>query len=344
MSTGIAASSFRRRALSSLAAIPLVVLPRVEPRTAPKMRGVCWEAGGRVGPEALRPLQALGADWISQTPFGWCSSLDSPRVVLATGHDVYWGESDDGLAETAREARALGIRTLLKPHLWVRRAQWVGELQMKSEADWDRWFDSYEAFILHYAALAERERMDGLAIGTELSRTTSRADRWRRIIARIRAVYHGQLTYCANWQEAERVPFWDVLDFIGIQAYYPLADSSRPSLSRIRAAWGPISERLAALSRRTARPVVFTEVGYRSIGGALEKPWSWNGDGPLDAALQRDAYEALFDALWDKSWFGGLFVWKWHPSLPPGRRADHDFTPQGKPALEVIRRFFRSGR
>jgi hypothetical protein len=309
---------------------------------AAKMRGVCWEAQGRLAADAMAPLRQLGVDWISQTPFGFVAALDAVEVRLADPPAHYWGESDAGLARTARDARALGIRTLLKPHLWSRRG-WAGAIRMDSEADWERWFASYEAFILHYADLAEREAIPALAVGTELCGTTGREADWRRLIARVRRAYSGRLTYCANWNEAEQVGFWDALDFVGVQAYYPLGSGERPGLAELRLAWEPIVERLEALSSHTGRPVVFTEVGYRSLAGSLRQPWDTGTDGAADAELQRDAFLVMFESLWDRPWFGGCFVWKWHPDLgsgPPSGRRARDFTPQGKPALEVIRRFY----
>ncbi|MGH9443063.1 MAG: glycoside hydrolase family 113 [Thermoanaerobaculia bacterium] len=310
-----------------------------------KMRGVCWEAVGKVGAGELAPLKDVGVNWISQTPFGWCRSVHSPDVILATGARVYWGESDEGLVETARAARAIGIRTLLKPHLWVGHRDWVGDLKMESESDWKAWFGSYEKFILHYAELAEREHFDALAVGTELCGTSSRAADWKRLIAKIRSVYHGPLTYCANWEEAERVAFWKDLDFIGVQAYYPLSAAAHPTPAELRASWERIGGRLETLSGREGRPVVFTEIGYRSVAGAVKEPWNWETDGGADLQIQSEAYEALYDRLWDKAWFGGTFIWKWNPYRGSGKRAprdsDRDFTPQGKPALDVIRAYYR---
>jgi hypothetical protein len=162
---------------------------QLDPFAAGCMRGVCWEAVGRIERSRLRPVHDLGANWISQTPFGWCTG--APEVRLATAR-VWWGESDSGLVQTAAWARQLGMRTLLKPHLWVRHGQWVGELAMTSEADWQRWFASYQEFILHYARLAAAEGFDALAIGTELAATTHRSADWRRIIAAVREVYPGR--------------------------------------------------------------------------------------------------------------------------------------------------------
>lgn len=335
------------RAVPVAAAAPGQHVEKRAPRlTAPldyPLRGLCWEGARRIGPEALAPLPELGVSWISQTPFGWVPALDSPQLYMAADGRVLWGESDAGLVETARLARARGVRTLLKPHLWVRRA-WVGQLEMRREADWQAFFGAYETFIVHYAALAQRERFEALAVGTELMRTTRRSAEWRRIIARVRQVYGGPLTYCAAWNEVEAIDFWGDLDFIGVQAYYPLGAKPRPEPAEIRTAWAPIATRLEALAVRTGRPIVFTEAGYKSLAGGLGAPWEWSTEGDLDLALQRDAYQALFDVFWGRPWFGGTFIWKWHPHVgrpaaPPERHA-RDFTPQGKPALDVLQRVY----
>jgi hypothetical protein len=322
-------------------AVALGLLAGAAPGPAP-MRGVSWEGGREVAATALDPVRDLGADWISQTPFGWCASVNDPEIRFS-GQRGYWGETDAGLVATASWARQRGLRTLLKPHLWVRRA-WCGDIEMKSEADWRRFFDGYESFIVHYARLAEQNGMPALAVGTELTRTSRRTADWLRVIERVRSVYRGQLTYCANWQEAEDVGFWNALDFVGIQAYFPLP-VRQVTPEALRTAWAPIVARLEALHARTRKRIVFTEVGYKSLVGSLDEPWLWETRGSADYALQRDAYEAMFASLWARPWFGGVFVWKWHPELgapssPPAGR-ERDFTPQGKPALEVIRSYYR---
>ncbi len=332
-----------RRLAPLVAVVVLAVFVCGPARRDTRMRGVSWEAGREHAAAALDPLRALGADWISQTPFGWCRAKDAPEVVLSPSRGL-WGETDAGLEATTRWARERGIRTLLKPHLWLRGGAWVGDLEMRSEADWSRFFDAYETFLLHYARLAERNGIEALAVGTELPRSSGRAADWRRLIGKVRGVYRGRLTYCANWHEAESVAFWGALDFVGVQAYYPLRVTGAQSAETITAAWPPIVARLEALHERTQKPIVFTEVGYKSLKGSLLEPWLWGTEGDRDDRLQRDAYAAMFASVWDKPWFGGVFVWKWHPALgapdaAPERHA-RDFTPQGKPALDVIRAYY----
>ena len=58
-----------------------------------------------------------------------------------------------------------------------------------------------------------------------------------------RAVYKGKLTYAANWDgEFEEVAFWDALDVIGVQAYFPLTEERVPSVTKLTQAWAPYAD------------------------------------------------------------------------------------------------------
>ncbi len=335
---------------------------RDAPAGAPERhRGVNLEAGPEITAEALAPLADLHVNWIMQTPFGWMRSHDAPEIRLRTDEGVFWGERDEGLEKTARWARELGIRTLLNPHLWLKPGEkWRADIEMSSEEDWQRFFADYRAFILHYARLAERVGMEGLVVGTELHRAVVvKPEEWRRVIREVRAVYSGKLTYAANWyREFEEVTFWDELDWIGVQAYFPLStDDARTSVEDLEAGWAPHLEALRRVQERFGKPILFTEIGYKSTPGATHEPWPWL-DGPgaweaeIDLEIQARAYTAFFETFWHQPWFAGAYFWKWSPvreTLPPGvvllesrpPGQNPDFSPQYKPAEEVLRAWFR---
>jgi hypothetical protein len=244
---------------------------------------------------------------------------------------------------------------MLKPHIWIRErsdGKWRGSIDFSTGSEWDQWWTGYRRLVLHYAELAEASGMEALCIGTELRSTVlKRPGDWRRLIADVRKVYGGELTYSANWYgEFEEVPFWDALDYIGIQAYFPLsADSVGVTLESLKAAWEPHVERIEALQRRVGKPVLFTEVGYRSTVDAAVEPWTWRSQAPVNLELQATCYEAMFQAFWNRPWFAGAHIWKWFPEgskRPEGRRArrrERGFTPQGKPAEEVLARWYAGG-
>jgi hypothetical protein len=344
-------------AVLALAAAPGTATPAPHAGPAPaaaaadRQRGVCFVAGPEVRAGAFDELAARGVTWISQTPFGWQRGLDSPQIEIVTDGRIYWGERDSGLVATARLARARGIRTLLKPHLWVMGGgpggghAWCGDIAMRSEADWQRWFARYQEFIVHYARLAEAAGIEALCVGTELQGTTQREADWRRVIAAVRRVYRGRLVYAANWSgEFERVRFWDALDWIGVQAYFPLSNASESSVDELVAAWRPHVAQLEAVARRTGRPIVLTEIGYKASDFATKEPWTWTTADRPNPDEQARAYEAAFRALWNRPWLAGMYWWKWFPDgHPEAHGRDRFFTPQEKPAAGVLAKWYRAG-
>jgi hypothetical protein len=319
-----------------------------------RQRGVSWVAmPEEVTAEHFVPLRRGHVDWIVQTPFGWQERHDSTRIRLATDGGVFWGETDIGIETTTRLAREAGIETLLKPHIWLTQAggKWRTDIAMKSDADWRAWFASYRSFILHYAELAERLGIEALCVGTELHRTAvEREADWHELIDEVRSVYSGRLTYAANWyREFEEIGFWNLLDFIGVQAYFPLAEHENPDLETLKRGWRPHLEAIERVQSREDRPVLFTEIGYTSTATAAIRPWEWIEPSAEVASVvelqtQANCYEAFFETFWDKSWVAGAYFWKWYPSThgPEAEAFNRGFTPQAKPAGRVMARWYGS--
>lgn len=229
---------------------------------AKKWKGVCW-VGSRsplVGSE-LEILKATGADAISQTPFGWQKDKSSPELFWDVQNEgKWWGESALGIKATFDSSARHDIMNMLKPHIWV-RGSWPGEIQMLNEQAWEMWFENYTDFILDYAKMAEAHQIPMLCIGTELEMTSEREADWREIIKKIRSVYSGKLTYAANFTEFEKVKFWDDLDYIGIQAYFPLSDKQTPSLKDLKKGWKSNLGKIEAIVKEYDKAVIFTEIG-----------------------------------------------------------------------------------
>jgi hypothetical protein len=285
----------------------------------------------------LAKLRELGAGWVSITPFGYLPAAESPEIIPETdaGPD---GESDEAVCEAAARARALGLRVWLKPHLWTRG--FVGVLEF-GPAGWPRFFDRYREFILHYALLAQRERIDGLVVGHELtSAALGHPDRWRALIAEVRRVYSGTLTYGANWGEEVRgIRFWDALDLVGVSFYTPLADVPSRDVPALAARARKGLGELKAVGARAGRPVLIVEAGYAPQSAAAVRPWEERG-GSRDLETQRACYDALVRALETETWIAGVFWWKWFSSDAVGGAGDGSYTPRGKPAEAVMTRAF----
>lgn len=330
--------------------------PTPEPAiiAAPKIKGFSWEATDSVGLSHIQTITPYHVEWIAQTPFAWQGDPHQPELVFHNDRG-YWGERDRGLIHTTQLARTVNLQTMLKPHIWMHSnsGAWRSDIAMRSEADWQTWFTNYEAFILHYARLAEAEGIPMLCIGTELFETArQRAADWRRLIAKIREVYSGQLTYAANfYQEYEAIQFWDALDYIGIQGYFPLAKTENPGLAQLKRGWQPHYRALKEFSRQWERPVIFTELGYRSMRNAAIEPWAWPDNMDFDhrdisPEVQARCYEAFFQTFWEEDWVAGVFFWKWsrrnYNAATKRRRRDHsaiDFSPKAE-ALGIVSHWF----
>jgi hypothetical protein len=233
-----------------------------------------------------------------------------------------------------REAHALGLKVMVKPHVWV-EGSWAGSVEPAAAEDWRAWFERYRDALVPMARLAAEEGAEALSIGTELEKTTQRPE-WNDIIAAVRTAFPGLLTYSAhNVEEAEAVPFWPQLDAIGVTLYPKLGEDADRDGRRVvmRAA----ADRLDALGQRERKPVFVTEIGLRSARGAARKPWESAEERAAepDAMPQADVLADWLDVL-DRPSIAGVLVWRWFTDPKAGGPADTDFTVQGKPAERLF--------
>lgn len=293
--------------------------------------------------EHVDALAGIHADYAAVMPYGFIREPNRPEIIFDTDRQWY-GETRDGARQYISLLQKNGIRVMLKPQLWIWRGLFTGELAMESEADWKDLEAEYEDFILAYADLAEETGVALFCIGTELGAfVKARPGFWKSLIASVRKRYSGRLTYAANWDEYLRIPFWEDLDLIGIDAYFPLSDARNPGLEDLRAGWKRWKKDIQTLQEAVGIPVLFTEYGYRSMDYTAKKPWLVDrSEEGVNLEAQANAKRAIFEEFWHEEWFAGGFVWKWfiHHSRAGGL-TDNRFTPQNKPAQEVIRDYYR---
>ncbi len=290
----------------------------------------------------LEYFDRLGVGWIQIMTFARQPDVEGP--MIHSNSATRWPSS------FVRAARKKGIKILLKPHVWSPQfydgsRRWRGSIRMKTEADWAAWFKFYAAFIIDEAKRAESFGIEAFSIGLEyVEATRSQTARWRALIKEIRSVYSGALTYSADGNhEAGHIGFWDQLDFIGINAYFSLGTPSLPGGFDLDAAWAAPLSRIQKLQAKHSKPVVFTEAGYASRLGCTSKPWQWpSRDDKPAPELQAQAYESLF-RVWSKEpYFQGLFWWKFYEKPEKGVPHSVDYSPRGKPAENVLRKWYKS--
>ncbi len=300
-----------------------------------KVKGFCLESPPmKVERNQLKEIAEVNAEWVAVIPYGYTSPGES-RVVYDSEFQ-WWGERYDGAAEMIQSAKAEGLKVMLKPQVWIPR-MWVGDFYPDDMAVWE---ESMTAFTLDFARLADSLGVELFCLATEYKKLTiENPEFFEGLIAEIRQVYGGQITYAANWDEYNFITFWDKLDFIGVNAYFPLSEKENPTEEELRTSWSEISLQLSNVSLEVQKPILFTEFGYRSIKKTAEKPWE-HGRDTYEAAAQSTAFGALFNSVWREPWMAGGFIWKWRFFDEAGGHGDASYTPQGKPAMKVIQEKF----
>ena len=347
-----------------------------------KVNGLVFTGPGRgpLTNDMFSSMAAVNANFVAVVPEA--SVYRQNLRVNYDFENQWFGERKQATLDGIRLARANGLKVMLKPHLdiawdmsgWERpeldiqdslsriqysisarefigqqenridaEGHWRGGFMTKTEEDWNTFEKAYTDYILDYAQLADSLNVELFCIGTEMKRTAlEKPDFWRRLIIKVKEVYSGPLTYAANWDSYDQISFWNDLDYIGVDAYFPLSDEKDPSHSQLKAGWKPYVQKLEALAKQYRKPVLLTEWGYENEDYVGKEPWVMGRvqntlSAPNDAAQVR-AYESMFESLWNESWIQGVFVWHWadYKGTPRGP----NYSPRDREAGEVLKREF----
>ncbi|MDZ4704787.1 MAG: hypothetical protein SH848_12705 [Saprospiraceae bacterium] len=293
--------------------------------------------GSKLAQQSIQKLNGIGGNAIAIVPYSYMESHTKPSFLpIADGGG---DENDESVVYAHAAAQKLGMKTVLKPQIWLSRS-WTGYIEMSSEADWQAFFGYYYRWIRHYALLAEIYDFDALSVAVEMVKTTrQRPDDWRRMIAKIRKLYSGQLTYSANWgEDFEQLAFGDQLDFIGLNCYYPLSPGDNPTRQELEQRFEQVMEKAEAVSRKFNKPIVFTEIGFRSVQAPWKNPHEEENGRPQNMEHQKLCYEVVGAGLKGKNWCHGVLWWKWPSYLD--FRGD-SFTPTGKLAEVAVGAWFK---
>jgi len=310
-----------------------------------KINGVSFVASPKEAKqEHVDPVKKINANHAAVMPFGFIRNLESPEIVHNTERQ-WFGETRAGAKQYIEKLHQNGIKVMVKPQIWIWRGEFTGYLKMNTEEEWKALEDSYRSFIVTYAKLADEMNVALFCIGTELEQfIVNRPEFWTQLISEIKEVYKGKLTYAANWDEYKRVPFWEKLDYIGVDAYFPVAESKTPTILEAKEGWQRWKTELKGVSETAGRPILFTEYGYRSVDYAGKEPWkSDRSMTVVNLDAQQNLMQALFEETWNEPWMAGGYIWKWfieHSEV--GGSENNQFTPQNKPVEAVLRTQFES--
>lgn len=153
------------------------------------------------------------------------------------------------------------------------------------------------------------------------------------------------------------VTFWSELDAIGIDVYRSLASRNQAIPSDYQALVNLLKQRTDSFATQMdnifseisltidlEKPVIFKELGFRSVERGFIDPFAYAGSGQVNIKHQAAAYQAYFESFWEPQWpwFRGFNFWE--ISLDPSRSGTHDngFSPVGKSETEnIIVKYFK---
>jgi hypothetical protein len=284
---------------------------------------------------SLNAIKSTGANCVEVIVTWGMDTCTSNTVHSVSGLTP----TDAAVIDAINDVHARGMSVMLRM-----QAPCSGE-NIVEPTDPAAWFASYATFINHYAQIAQDHGVELFCIGNELNVIdTSSYSNWATIISGVRAIYSGPLTYAATPGDYRKVPFWGLLDYVGINAYFPLSGAQTPSVANLVTGWSSYNDsgtvhnwtqEIETLQATVNKPVIFTEIGYRSIDYAALQPSS-NFVEPYNGVGQANCYEALWQVFANKPWFAGVFWWGWRTDPKAGGAGNTDFTPQNKPAQRVL--------
>lgn len=318
--------------------------------------------------QSFEDIKSINANWVAFVPE---VILDRSSLKLRPdSENHWWGKTIQGNIASIKMAKEAGLKVMLKPQMVLDYvtypsglfsdliklvdqggaivvdksdgASWRGDFNPDNEEDWRIWEASYSDYVIKLALLAEELNVEILCIGTELKKSAElRPQYWYELIKKIRKIYKGRITYSANWDEYNEIEFWDQLDYIGTNSYYPISLSATPNVKSTMRNWTYYRSRLKKLSKKHNKQILITEFGYRNVSYAGIRPWIHDdGTSKSNYEAQDNLYDAFFQSFWDQSWIRGGFSWNW--DAVEKKQGNTDFSVQGKPAENIIRKWYNS--
>lgn len=131
-------------------------------------------------------LHASGMNTVETTVYAFQGNWDSDHL--------WWNDEETAVLAEIRQAGSAGLHVVLVLRLALDHAfeknkfLWHGQIIPDSLAGIDSWFAQYTRFVLKWAAIAEAEGVDVLAVGSEMKELTATVPLGR--VAQIKR-YHG---------------------------------------------------------------------------------------------------------------------------------------------------------
>jgi hypothetical protein len=281
----------------------------------------------------LHMKERTGADFVIFVPAGLQETAQSEYIDFKGFRTI----GDDELTSMIHYAKSIGLRVALKPTVNCLNGTWRAHINffdndVHCEPKWSNWFESYTAFQLHFAEIAEKTGCEMFIAGCEMVNAQRREAEWRRLIADIKSIYSGPVSYNTDKYQEEHVAWWDCVDVISSSGYYPLQD------------WDQELDRIEAVVKKFNKPFFFAEAGCMSAAGSSAVPNDWGLAGEVNLEEQAEWYREMFDKTSKRDWVGGFGLWDWawrqYHIGDADKQSGYDL--YGKPAEFVVKEYYTS--
>jgi hypothetical protein len=299
--------------------------------------------------QSLQNLKATGATSVALVVPYYQSNTGSTDI--APGYNT---PTDASLASAIDYAHSIGFSVAIKVHIESYDGSWRAYINPQ---DRTTWFSTYGNYVVHLGQIGAQHHAEMFVIGTELVSmaasqvNSTNTQNWINLIHRVRAVYSGSVTYDANSNnngnepfnnEKKFIGFWSYLDYATLSVYFQISSGDN-SIQSLESSWDYWNKNdLQSFQQTVGKPLLFGEVGYRSVSGAHLEPWNWSRQAGVDLTEQANDYQALFEYWNAYSYMQGVYLWNWSTDPNAGGTNSGDYTPQGKPALQTMTRWFSS--
>ncbi len=295
------------------------------------------ELSGPTSDASLEYLSRLGVKHVALMVVWYQPDIEAKEMVFDEKKTV----SDEAIIHAVNVCHKLGMKVRLKPHVDVQNEE-ARQNIIASEV----WFDAYKKYIVRYAELAQKCNIELFSVGTELANTSIEQwhARWSDIIRAVRAAYKGPLAYDSNWDEFQTVSFWKEVDYIGMDAYFPITNSNDPTKEQLIEGWKSRADEIEGWMKSanlSDMPVIFTEIGYDAVDGSNTQPWRilpTLANAKEDQQEQADCLDSMMIVLSTRGWFKGFYWWNYFPRPDLGPMG---YTLRGKKGEGILVDWFK---
>lgn len=255
----------------------------------------------------------------------------SDDTVFSTTESISAQEFDSAVVCAQRK----GFRIFIKPHVDLLDGT---PRTCLSPGNITAWIDAYKKAIDPFISIAAKREVTGFIVGTELDKIAAREE-FSSVVDHVRKMFSGLVSYAASYDHFLDIN-WSLYDMIGVNAWYSLGNRRECTLCSLTESWNHWLCLLNDFAAGQRKKLLLTETGFRSQYSICANPGDWTSGTGISVDQQADAYEALLCQAGSFPRIAGIFFWQWELG-GSGGPTDIDYTPKGKPAQIVIRKYWK---